>query len=81
MKEYIYTDEDCADLFEQIFKVANWKWGFEKIYPTKEKILNIMNKLREDCEHTKEMASCGRITAIWDDDLKNVQFYFDMYTQ
>ena len=81
MKEYIYTDEDCAELFEKLFVVADWKWGYDKEYPTKKKILSIMNKLRIDCEKTKEMASCGRITAIWDNITKSVEFYFDMYTQ
>ena len=81
MKSYIYTDEECAELFEKFFVVADWKWGYEKEYPTKKKILSIMNKLRIDCETTKSMASCGRITALWDEDIKNVEFYFDMYTQ
>lgn len=81
MKSYIYTDEECADLFEKIFIVANWKWGGYKDHPTKEKILDIMTDLKHDCESSKQMASSGRITALWDNDTKSVEFYFDMYTQ
>lgn len=81
MKSYIYTDEECAELFEKFFVTADWKWGYDKKYPTKQKILSIINRLRIDCEKTKSMASCGRITAQWDDLAERVEFYFDMYTQ
>lgn len=79
MKPYIYTDEECAELFEKIFLIADWKWGTETEYPTKERILSIMVGLRKGCEDCKTMASCGRITAIWENN--RVEFYFDMYTQ